>query len=98
VEPKATQPQPSSTPTEVLPVTADGQPQLLWKEETLLRALDIGHNTLWQRISEGAYPPPQKLPDGKGAAGRSNRWDVRLLLRWMDSGMPHYGTWEGRKS
>jgi hypothetical protein len=82
---------------EVIPVTANGNPQLLWSEETLCKALDIGRNLLWRRISEGAYPPPEKLPDARGEKSRSNRWYVPLLLKWMEAGMPHYQTWEGRK-
>jgi|GEM_PF-5326092 len=78
-----------------IPVTADGRPQLYWKESTLCEALQISRSVLWQRISEGAYPPPVQIPNGSGSKP-SNRWDVRRLLAWMDRGMPHFATWEGR--
>jgi hypothetical protein len=86
---------PTSLPQDavVIPVTSDGQPQLYWSERTLCRALDIGRTVLWQRISTGAFPPPEKMPDDKGNRGRSNRWDVRKLLRWLDAGSPHYQSW-----
>jgi hypothetical protein len=79
-------------------VTADGTPQLYWSEDTVCKAMDIGKSLLWQRVSAGAYPHPSKLPDDQGKPGKSNRWDVRVFLRWMDAGMPHYQTWEGRKT
>ena len=63
------------------PTTGDSDETLLVPAETVAKMLSISVRSLWRLLSAGRLVPPVRL-------GRSVRWRVTEVRRWIDAGCP----------
>lgn len=73
---------PVATPS---PVSAPSDaPRLLLDSRQAAKMLKVSSRTLWKMQNSGEMPPPIRM-------GRSVRWNLGVLKKWVDEGCPRLG-------